>query len=601
MSWRVAPRVGWLGLWLALAVPWTASAQDVRLQIARGPYYVGTPVAVTVVAEGFDFDPEPTSEVDPPASGALTLTGMTPNTSTSVVMINGQVQRSSTVQFVYRYEFVASEPGRVEIGPFRVRQVGTERSSVPYVLEVRDVPRSDRLQVELRLQSDTTYVGARLPVTLTYRIEKRLQQDMVRSLLQVPALGMRDAFRIEPAEAGERKVEIATPAGPLELPATVSEERRGDREWLIVQMPYTMIPLRPGRFTLDPSSITLDAGIRFRNDFFDRRIATQIEKVRALDAPRALEVRPVPREGRPPSFAGAVGRGFRLDVTADRSVVQVGDPIELTLRLRGDGPLETASLPDLRALLAEQDFSVPDGELAGQLDQEAKTFSAVVRAKREQVTEIPALAYSYFDPETERFETIRSAPIALSVRPARMVDATQVVVPGGGEPEAPPDEASANERRPTGRSEEIDTRGLDLSIVREPERLLRGASGSGGWVLGCTYALGGLILLGAWLDRRRRSVDPEQARRRASVQEHVARAESAARTGDLAALRELASALRALRALAPGSQSAEIERYLAECDERIFAPRSDPGSSDETRALAERGRVFVQQLARELL
>ena len=68
---------------------------------------------------------------------------------------------------------------------------------------------------------------------------------------------------------------------------------------------------------------------------------------RATGKPITIRVAEVPRVGRPPSFAGAVGAGYSLEVDADRSVVQLGEPIMLSFHLRGDGDLSSASLPAL--------------------------------------------------------------------------------------------------------------------------------------------------------------------------------------------------------------------------------------------------------------
>ena len=70
--------------------------------------------------------------------------------------------------------------------------------------------------------------------------------------------------------------------------------------------------------------------MRWRRDFFGERIPTHIRKRRVKDKPRALIVQKLPQAGRPESFTGTVGSGYRLEVAADRSVVRVGDPIRLT-------------------------------------------------------------------------------------------------------------------------------------------------------------------------------------------------------------------------------------------------------------------------------
>lgn len=132
----------------------------------------------------------------------------------------------------------------------------------------------------------------------------------------------------------------------------------------------------------------------------------------------SLEVLPVPGVGRPPGYAGAVGL-FAIEVTADATDVRVGDPIELTIDVYGDGPVESLPPPmlDLNTPLVH-DFRLPPGQLTGEYVDARRRFRAVVRARRSDVSEIPSIDYPYFDPDVERFVIARSDPIPISVEPA---------------------------------------------------------------------------------------------------------------------------------------------------------------------------------------
>ena len=95
-------------------------------------------------------------------------------------------------------------------------------------------------------------------------------------------------------------------------------------------------------------------------------------------------------------------------------------------------------MPSLNAegLLPPAHFRVPAGDPTGEIERDAKRFTAVVRVLDERVEEIPGLAYSWFDPKTQTYETTRSRPIALSVRSAQVVGAGDVettVAKTGGE------------------------------------------------------------------------------------------------------------------------------------------------------------------------
>ena len=166
-----------------------------------------------------------------------------------------------------------------------------------------------------------------------------------------------DAFRFLEPETGSGVAELAleTAAGLVTLPAEVRSQSIAGEEFLVVAAERTMVPLKTGTFDFEPASVVVDVVTRWRRDLFGGRVPERLRKRRAEDLPRRLVVREIPSLGRPPGFAGAVGQGFTLEVSADRSVVQIGDPIQLTLVLRGDGNLESAGLPTL----AEDVGSVP--------------------------------------------------------------------------------------------------------------------------------------------------------------------------------------------------------------------------------------------------
>jgi hypothetical protein len=327
-----------------------------------------------------------------------------------------------------------------------------------------------------------------------------------------------------------------------------------------------------------------------------------VRKWRAQDSGRSLIVKRIPVSETPSSFAGAVGAGFALTVSADRTVVQVGDPITLTVELRGDGNLATVSLPPLDAegLLPPDQFRVPEGELTGVVEGKVKRFTASVRVLDEAVREIPGLEYAWFDPTTEQFQTTRSRPIALSVREAQVIGAAQVESqepPTVPENPANPATAAAT---PNARGALVLT-GADLAIERDPARLLRTASSGPGdrWVTAGIYAATLLVLTAAALDRRRRSVDPAVLARRRSIREQLQRVRATAAQPSATATAELASALRQLRAALPEANSPELEALLGECDARSYAPAGERDDSPLDAAFHARALELAERLTQE--
>jgi hypothetical protein len=564
----------------------TALAQQVQVSVPNGPHYVGTPIEIQVVATGFEGEPTPEPSVQTPSRGRLDFVDVEPSTSQSIVIVNGRATRTKEVRFVYRYRYVADAPGHVEIGPFTLAQAGVQRTTRALRLQVGELALSDRLEVRIELPESRVFVGQRVPVALEFSLEKALQKNLHRYILHAPLFDRIESFHFvdEPDAAATTDVEIETASGALRLRGTAREEIRGRVAFLVVRIVRTMIPLRAGSVEVEPASLVVDEATRWRRDFFGGRRATHVRKLRAVDRARTLEVGAVPGDGRPESFAGAVGRGFSLEVSVDRSVVQVGDPITLTLTLRGEGNLGTAGLPPLSAkgLLDPAQFRVPVGDLPGRLEGDAKRFTAVVRVQGEEVREIPALEYSWFDAVTQSFQTTRSRPIALSVRAAEVVGAADVVS-GEAEEErkAPSADAAEALAAPRESAAVLTLTGADLAIERDVARLARGASSQlGGWtVLAGIYSLSCLLLGVAIVERKRRAVDPAVIQLRKHLKTQGRRVREAAKLPGREGVREIADALRQMLAKVPKARSAEIESFLGECDALIYAPDEPPAAS----------------------
>ena len=86
--------------------------------------------------------------------------------------------------------------------------------------------------------------------------------------------------------------------------------------------------------------------------------------------------------------------------------------------------------PDLagKHALAEDKFEIIDAPATGEPtdDGSARLFKISLRLKNTDVREIPALPFSYFNPQSGAYETARSRPIALSVAGSSVVGAAQV-------------------------------------------------------------------------------------------------------------------------------------------------------------------------------
>ena len=597
-------------------VAWAAPsfAVEVQVQIARGPYYVGETFEVQVVATDFEEEPAPEISIGVYGGISLRLLGVAPSTKTSISFINGKMTRNHEVTFVYRYELTGTRAGRVRIPEFLVEQDEVSGSTRSFEIEISGVPTSDQVAVELDLPEGPIFVGQKIPIAIEFRIDRQTQADLVSYQVHVPlfdspALRFLDA----PFPNADTHLEVHTEAGVLRLPASSREKTIRGRKVLVVRAERTMIAVSPDEIRAEGAKVFISRGVGYRRDIFNQRRATSTEKFMAKDRPVLIEVAEVPRRGRPESFAGAVGEGFSLEVTADRSVVQLGEPILLSFHLRGDGDLSSASLPPLDAdgLFDPGKFRLPEESPAGILDEDGKHFDITLRVLDAGVREIPALAYSWFDAETRNFETTRSRPIALSVGAAEVIGADAVTRRAGTDGESskvsnPAAERAGDEASLVGsedrviRSTSLALTGANLAVERDPSRLLRDerARGQTRTVAVALYGAG-LVFFGfAIFDARRRAADPLVLQRARAFKQAEQAIEKAFALPKEEAAGALGRALRELLAELPDEAGPDFDQLISECDTLRFARGSGSGSanSDAAGPLSESLRDRARQL-----
>ena len=162
------------------------------------------------------------------------------------------------------------------------------------------------------------------------------------------------------------------------------------------------------------------------------RVVPSVPKnLSASSAPLTIDIRPVPTAGQPASFSGAIGR-FHLEVEAHPTILRVGDPLSMTLTVRGEGLLETVRPPALEQQdTLTRDFKVQADPPAVKTDSDAKTFTYTLRPRRTGIREVSPIEMAYFDPDTQRFHVVRSTPVPLRVDAASTLPVSAVIDPSG--------------------------------------------------------------------------------------------------------------------------------------------------------------------------
>ncbi len=390
--------------WMTALRGWTASVEfDIQPRILRA----GEAATCTFTIRGIDNPPSPQL---PPVQGFRSSFA---GTQQSYSFVNGQKDSSVT----FTYQLVPIQTGKFTIGPLTY---ATPDQSFPLPaidLEIAAPESSASQQGETpEDSSDLLFAVFSTETTDVYN------QQVFDIVLSIYSQGL---------NLGNDISLMNMPASGLSLQPF--QELQGGRQVInnkvydVRRFRAKVQALTAGTFKLEP---TIQVPVRvqserrsplgFDNSFFDDFFGmVRTQPVHISPKPLEIQVSALPTEGRPPGYAGAVGQ-FAFEAQVKPTDVSAGDPITLTIQILGRGNIENISAPQF---VAGDDFKVYDPRLVSK-DSDAgrgigrKTFEQVLIPRSEKVKELPALVFSFFDPEKKAYETIRRGPYPIVVHPS---------------------------------------------------------------------------------------------------------------------------------------------------------------------------------------
>ncbi len=342
--------------------------------------------------------------------------------STSISIVNGQYSSSVSQKYI----LYPQKTGSLTIPAFASTIDGKQYETQPIDVEIlesapaesqlsssdavnRPTNLEDKALLRLEIPKEKVYVHERLPVTI-----KLYASSISLTDIQFPALAQND-FVFE---------DFGKPVQYQDVLNGVSYD--------VVEFNTVAYPAKDGIFTLGPAQLDCNVVYKrsssrgsgfggFPDDFFSDFFSNYEKYPIALKSEvRNVEVLPLP-QGAPQGFGAAVGQ-FDFQLSASPLEVNVGDPITVKMTISGRGDLKTIDMP---AYKDSENFKVYDPQIKQQGN--VKTLEQVLIPKAEKVNQVPAVAFVYFDPQKQTFETIRQGPFALTVHPSPQGAMPQVV------------------------------------------------------------------------------------------------------------------------------------------------------------------------------
>ena len=425
----------------------------------------------------------------PPLDDFEVLSG--PNRGTSLQIVNGR----RTMETSYTYTLAPKRAGTFTIGPATARAGNGTLQTQP--LEIRVTPAAappsglggtgealPELFIRAELSTNPAYPGQQ--VLLDYRLYTQVNVDNYN-------------FAEEPdfpdfyAELVRR---FNNPNAQVEIDGRTYTTK--------ILRRYALYPQQVGELTVPPSRVQVGV-VRDnqpqRRSFFFRRAT---EPVFVRTEPTTLLVVSLPPGG-PADFSGAVGTSYNLQTRIYPKSLTTDDDLRIELTVTGNADNKRVEAPELAL---PPGFEVYDPTVSNDRNYEnmgmlfaTKTFSyTVLPTAAGQYTVAPS--FSYFDPDSTRYVTLRADPVTIAVRPGNGTRAAPATDPDAAAAAVPPLKTDA-----------------ELTRHAPPPAWLRP-----GW-LAVLLAMPFVVALGAVGIRRRRArpvdtSDPDYRRREA---ERIAR------------------------------------------------------------------------------
>ncbi|MEX1118596.1 MAG: hypothetical protein WEB60_07360 [Terrimicrobiaceae bacterium] len=180
---------------------------------------------------------------------------------------------------------------------------------------------------------------------------------------------------------------------------------------------------KAGTLEIPPASLAARVQVPVQaprsNDFFGGMLSnlgmTDIREIEIVTEPATLDVKPLPRDGRPEDFAGAVGE-FKIEASATPAKAEAGEPITLKVVVSGRGNFEAMGPPVIaetegwKVYDPSENFQPSPTDPVGFNGIKIYEFTLVAREDQKAT---PPVQFSYFDPAKEQYVTIEGPPVAV--------------------------------------------------------------------------------------------------------------------------------------------------------------------------------------------
>ncbi|MBT8278388.1 MAG: BatD family protein [Bacteroidia bacterium] len=343
---------------------------------------------------------------NPPNFQNFTVVGG-PNTSISNSWVNGKRSYSKT----YSYFLAPKKRGTFTIGQATIEIKGNVYKSIPVQVVVTsavDKPKdpndpdyivSQNIHLVAEVSKTTPYLNE--AITVVYK------------LYVSPNTGVSNWREIDNPRYNDFWSQNIDMKGLKVQNGTYKGE---DYRYVILRK-TVLYPQKTGKLIIEP--LTLDITVEVptnRRDIFGGRLMQSVHRTVAAGN-RTINVKPLPEKGKPLNFSGAVGE-FSFKVTTSKNELKATEALVANVEVAGKGNLKLFKLPKITLPSSLEVYEPEHTEnVSTKLDgMQGKIMdSYTIVPEYQGKYPIPSISFSYFNPKTDRYESISSRELLINV------------------------------------------------------------------------------------------------------------------------------------------------------------------------------------------
>ena len=185
----------------------------------------------------------------------------------------------------------------------------------------------------------------------------------------------------------------------------------------VVLRKTVLYPQKTGKLTIEPLSLDITVEVPSnRRDVFGRSFMSTVNRTVA-SRNRVINVKPLPENGKPENFSGAVG-SFDFKVTTNKESLKATEALELKVSVSGKGNLKLFRLPKPTLPSALEVYEPEHSEkvntrTSGMQGTISDSYTVVPNFQGSYP--IPKVSFSYFDLKTKQYKTLTSERLIIEV------------------------------------------------------------------------------------------------------------------------------------------------------------------------------------------